>query len=74
MNPNSGQVRKKKNRNIESDSFSKIPPDLFTHILKHLSPDDLVSCSLVCSRNMDHACSGQTCSYYQIGDVFVCEM
>ncbi|KAL5539620.1 hypothetical protein UlMin_042306 [Ulmus minor] len=21
----------------------------------------------------DHACSGETCSYYQIGDVFVCE-
>lgn len=22
---------------------------------------------------LDHACSGETCSYYQIGDVFVCE-
>lgn len=22
---------------------------------------------------MDHSCSGETCSYYQIGDVFVCE-
>lgn len=22
---------------------------------------------------IDHACSGETCSYYQIGDVFVCE-
>lgn len=21
----------------------------------------------------DHACSGETCSYYRIGDVFVCE-
>lgn len=21
----------------------------------------------------DHACSGVTCTYYQIGDVFVCE-
>lgn len=21
----------------------------------------------------DHACSGETCTYYQIGDVFVCE-
>ncbi|KAL4376139.1 hypothetical protein GQ457_02G030740 [Hibiscus cannabinus] len=49
MNPNPGQGKKEKNRNIESDSFSKIPPDLFSHILKHLSPDDLVSCSLVCS-------------------------
>ncbi|KAK8609553.1 hypothetical protein V6N13_061999 [Hibiscus sabdariffa] len=46
-NPNPGQVKKKKS--IKSGSFSKIPPDLFTQILKHLSPDDLVSCSLVCS-------------------------
>nr|DAD24574.1 TPA_asm: hypothetical protein HUJ06_026038 [Nelumbo nucifera] len=22
---------------------------------------------------VDHACSGETCSYYQIGDVFICE-
>ena len=22
---------------------------------------------------MDHTCSGETCSYYQIGDVFLCE-
>jgi len=21
----------------------------------------------------DHTCSGETCSYYQIGDVFICE-
>lgn len=21
----------------------------------------------------DHACSGETCTYYQIGDVFICE-
>lgn len=21
----------------------------------------------------DHACSGETCSYYHIGDVFICE-
>ncbi|KAL4290584.1 hypothetical protein GQ457_14G022230 [Hibiscus cannabinus] len=57
MNPNPGQMKKKKKKKkkknriieIESGSFSKIPPDLFTQILKHLSPDDLVSCSLVCS-------------------------
>lgn len=22
---------------------------------------------------LDHTCSGETCSYYRIGDVFVCE-
>lgn len=22
---------------------------------------------------VNHACSGETCTYYQIGDVFVCE-
>ena len=21
----------------------------------------------------DHACSGETCSYYEIGDLFICE-
>lgn len=21
----------------------------------------------------DHACSGETCTYYQIGDVYICE-
>ncbi|OMO93685.1 hypothetical protein COLO4_16753 [Corchorus olitorius] len=184
-NPDSGsgplQVKNSSNtsvpRRIESGIFSKIPPELFPHILKFLSSEDLVSCSLVCSflnyaasdeslwrrlycmrwglsrptkirecawkklyiqrdeedmtelvRNCgsefkeyyiqmqaakrsqaplpsqvkddsiildktvadqvsmwkssrgltdkvfaDHACSGETCSYYQIGDVFVCE-
>ncbi|EXC31693.1 F-box protein SKIP31 [Morus notabilis] len=166
-------------RRIESGIFSKIPPELFPHILKFLSSEDLVACAHVCRflsnaasdeslwrrlycmrwgllppsnklrqcpwkklyiqrdeedmvelvRNcpaefkeyyiqmqaakrsqaplpsqvviddriildktvadqvsmwkssrgltdnvvMDHACSGETCSYYQIGDVFVCE-
>ncbi|KAE8657200.1 F-box protein SKIP31 [Hibiscus syriacus] len=153
MNPNPGQVKNTKNmsvpRVIESGTFSKIPPELFTHILKFLSSEDLVSCSLVCSflnyaasdeslwrrlycmrrgllpptkmwecpwkklyiqrdeedmselvkddsiildetvadqvsmwkssRGLadkvitDHACSGETCTYYQIRDVFVCE-
>ncbi|KAK6263426.1 hypothetical protein QUC31_009242 [Theobroma cacao] len=182
-NPDSGPGQVKNNssisvsRRIESGTFSKIPPELFPHILKFLSSEDLVSCSLVCSflnyaaadeslwrrlycmrwgllpptkirecawkklyiqrdeedmielvRNCpsefkeyyiqmqaakrsqaplpsqvkddliildktvadqvsmwkssrgladkvvaDHACSGETCSYYQIGDVFVCE-
>lgn len=25
------------------------------------------------SAAVDHACSGETCTYYQIGDVFLCE-
>ncbi|KAE8661921.1 glycine-rich protein A3-like [Hibiscus syriacus] len=53
MNPNPGQVKNNNNRSvprgIESGTFSKIPPELFTHILKFLSSEDLVSCSLVCS-------------------------
>ncbi|XVE65416.1 hypothetical protein DITRI_Ditri07aG0178500 [Diplodiscus trichospermus] len=178
-NSNPGLVKNNNHRivprRIESGTFSKIPPELFPHILKFLSSEDLVSCSLVCSflnyaasddslwrrlycmrwgllppkeirecawkklymqrdeedmielvRNCpsefkeyyiqmqaskrsqaplpsqddsiildktvsdqvsiwksshgltdkvvaDHACSGETCSYYQIGDVFVCE-
>ncbi|XP_020523474.1 F-box protein SKIP31 isoform X2 [Amborella trichopoda] len=35
-------------RHIESGNFSKIPPELFHHILKFLSSEDLISCSLVC--------------------------
>lgn len=52
-NPNPGQVKNNNNRNnprrIESGTFSKIPPELFTQILKFLSSEDLVSCSMVCS-------------------------
>ncbi|GMN60385.1 hypothetical protein TIFTF001_029475 [Ficus carica] len=139
---------------IASGIMSKIPAEIFPHILKFLSSEDLIACSLVCRflnnaasdeslwrrlsrdeedmgelvRNcpsefkeyyiqmqaakrtqpplpsqviddrvildktvadqvsiwkssrgltdkvvMDHTCSGETCSYYQIGDVFVCE-
>ncbi|XP_022881368.1 F-box protein SKIP31-like isoform X2 [Olea europaea var. sylvestris] len=154
-------------RRIESGVCSKVPPELFHHILKFLSSEDLSACSLVCkflsyaasdeslwrrlycmrwgllppkkprecawkklyiqrdeedmaefvrgcpsefkeyyiqmqvakrsqaplpsqtladqvsmwksSRGLadtvvaDHACSGESCTYYQIGDVFVCE-
>ncbi|CAA0812040.1 F-box protein SKIP31 [Striga hermonthica] len=35
-------------RRIETGFFSQIPPELFFHILKFLSSEDLVSCSLVC--------------------------
>lgn len=40
---------KNKRRRIESGILSKIPPELFPHILKFLSSEDLISCSLVCS-------------------------
>ncbi|XP_022981027.1 F-box protein SKIP31-like [Cucurbita maxima] len=33
---------------IETGIFSKVPLELFRHILKFLSSEDLVSCSLVC--------------------------
>jgi hypothetical protein len=35
-------------RRIETGIFSKVPPELFEHILKFLSCEDLISCSLVC--------------------------
>ncbi|KAI9083939.1 hypothetical protein K1719_034197 [Acacia pycnantha] len=35
-------------KTIETGFFSKIPPELFHHILKFLSSEDLVSCALVC--------------------------
>ncbi|GKU96033.1 hypothetical protein SLEP1_g9313 [Rubroshorea leprosula] len=159
MNPDSVQPNNNSNkkksvpRSIETGILSKIPPELFTHILKFLSSEDLVSCSLcgqllhemgfiathkvkgICleealysgighlssksatfkckkqngamqaplpsqvkddrifldkavadhvsmwkSRHRladkvftDHVCSGKTCSYHQIGNVFVCE-
>lgn len=39
--------RVKSNR-IDSGLFSKVPPELFHHILKFLSSEDLVACSMVC--------------------------
>ncbi|KAL3500166.1 hypothetical protein ACH5RR_039259 [Cinchona calisaya] len=33
---------------METGNFSKVPPELFRHILKFLSSEDLVACSLVC--------------------------
>jgi hypothetical protein len=35
-------------RRIDTGCFSNVPPELFHHILKFLSSEDLVSCSLVC--------------------------
>ncbi|KAL2348749.1 hypothetical protein Fmac_002749 [Flemingia macrophylla] len=45
-------------RRIETGCFSKIPPELFHHILKFLSSEDLVSCSLVC-RFLNYAASDE---------------
>ncbi|WOL13204.1 F-box protein SKIP31 isoform X3 [Canna indica] len=35
-------------RQIETGIFSKIPPELFHHIFKFLSSEDLIACALVC--------------------------
>ncbi|KMT12299.1 hypothetical protein BVRB_5g102400 [Beta vulgaris subsp. vulgaris] len=35
-------------RGIETGILSKIPPELFQHVLKFLSSEDLISCSRVC--------------------------
>ncbi|XWS62276.1 hypothetical protein CRYUN_Cryun07bG0196300 [Craigia yunnanensis] len=52
-NSNLGQVKNNiigsVPRRIENGTFRKIPPELFPHILKFLSSEDLVLCSLVCS-------------------------
>ncbi|XP_072966307.1 F-box protein SKIP31 [Typha angustifolia] len=44
---------------IDTSLFSKIPPELFHHILKFLSSEDLISCSLVC-RFMNLAASDES--------------
>ncbi|KAK7252812.1 hypothetical protein RIF29_37028 [Crotalaria pallida] len=54
---NYGFVKKRNNgfnngtapRRIETGFFSKLPPELIHHILKFMSFEDLMSCSLVCS-------------------------
>ncbi|QHO40381.1 F-box protein SKIP31-like isoform X1 [Arachis hypogaea] len=45
-------------KRIETGSFSKVPPELFHHILKFLSSEDLISCSLVC-RFLNYAASDE---------------
>ncbi|XP_061341750.1 F-box protein SKIP31 isoform X2 [Gastrolobium bilobum] len=45
-------------RRIETGFFSKIPPELFHHILKFLSSEDLISCSSVC-RFLNYAASDE---------------
>ncbi|KAL6979993.1 hypothetical protein U1Q18_021644 [Sarracenia purpurea var. burkii] len=46
-------------RSMDTGFFGKIPADLFHHILKFLSSEDLVSCSLVC-RFLNHAASDES--------------
>ncbi|KAK4338158.1 hypothetical protein RND71_042645 [Anisodus tanguticus] len=41
---NMGQVPSR----IETGILSKVPPELLRHILKFLSPEDLVACTMVC--------------------------
>ncbi|KAK1273084.1 F-box protein SKIP31 [Acorus gramineus] len=43
----------------ENGTFTKIPPELFHHILKFLSSEDLISCSLVC-RFLNFAASDES--------------
>lgn len=45
-------------RRIETGFFSKVPPELYHHILKFLSSEDLISCSLVC-RFLSYAASDE---------------
>jgi len=44
---------------IETGIFSKIPPELFPHILKFLSSEDLIACALVC-RFLSYAASDES--------------
>ncbi|GAA0174809.1 hypothetical protein LIER_28123 [Lithospermum erythrorhizon] len=46
-------------RRIETGIFSKVPPELCRHILKFLSSEDLISCSLVC-RFLSYAASDES--------------
>ncbi|KAK4422441.1 F-box protein SKIP31 [Sesamum alatum] len=46
-------------RRIETGIFSQIPPELLYHILKFLSSEDLVSCSMVC-RFLNFAASDES--------------
>ncbi|CAN1143925.1 F-box protein SKIP31 [Linum perenne] len=48
-----------RSRRIGSGIFSQVPPELFPQILKFLSSEDLVSCSLVC-RFMNCAASDES--------------
>ncbi|KAL8162615.1 hypothetical protein V2J09_014104 [Rumex salicifolius] len=46
-------------KRIESGILSNVPPELFYHILKFLSSEDLISCSQVC-KLMNHVAADDT--------------
>lgn len=46
-------------RRVETGVLSKVPPELFRHIFKFLSSEDLISCSLVC-RFLNYAASDES--------------
>lgn len=46
-------------KRIETGILSKIPPELFQHVLKFLSSEDLISCSQVC-KFLNHAASEES--------------
>lgn len=58
-NPEDRGASSSSSSRIETGIFSKIPPELFPHILKFLSSEDLVACSLVC-RFLNYAASDES--------------
>lgn len=56
---NNNNNNKGEQRRIKSGILSKIPPELFPHILKFLSSEDLIACSLVC-RFLNFAASDES--------------
>ncbi|KAJ8774064.1 hypothetical protein K2173_009495 [Erythroxylum novogranatense] len=58
-NSNRGSGSHGKLARLDGGIFSKIPHELFPHILKFLSSEDLVACSLVC-RYLNYAASDES--------------
>lgn len=58
VNNNNNNNNKSAPKRIETGLFSKVPPELFPHILKFLSSEDLIACALVC-RFLSNAASDE---------------
>lgn len=58
-NPEDRGASSSSSSRIETGIFCKIPPELFPHILKFLSSEDLIACSLVC-RFLNYAASDES--------------
>lgn len=58
-NCSNSNVIKMEIKRIEGGILSKVPPELFLHILKFLSSEDLISCSQVC-KFMSHVASDES--------------